>query len=82
MCLSLVTTEDIFNGSLDTRAAAALFERVAAEPVTQGHRRDATHVLARDFATAFERGERTRRARDCYLASVAVDVEAQAEFGD
>ena len=78
----LLLPEDLFRRTLDAGAAAALFERVAAQPVAERHRRDPPHVRGRHLAPAFERGECARGAGQSYLAAVAVHAQLQAKLRD
>src|SRR5687768_7203521 len=73
--------EQLLGRPLDARAAAALFERVAAEPVPERQRRHTLHVGGRDRRASLERGEGSCGARDRYLAAVPVHAEPQAKLG-
>jgi hypothetical protein len=77
----IAVAEHLVGERLNSRARAALFERVTTEAMSERHRGHAPHVLARHLAAPFKRRECARRARDRYLAAMTVNAEPHTEFG-
>src|SRR5436305_6571229 len=81
--LSGVRLAEKFRGRvLHARAAASVFERVAAQTMSERHQRDAAHVFDGNLSAPFEGCERARGSCNRDLAAVSVNAESHAEFGN
>src|SRR5437763_14395103 len=61
---------------LHARAAASVFERVAAQAVAERDRRDAAHVFEGSLSALLDGCERARGSRNRDLTAVCVDAES------
>ena len=67
--------------AVDAQGRAGFVERVAAQAVAQGHRRDAADMAVQHLRLALQRGKRAGRADQGQFAAQPVRAEMQAEFG-
>src|SRR5436305_5287707 len=72
--------EKFGGGVLHARAAASVFERVAAQTVSERHGRDAANVFDGNLSAPLEGCEGARGSRNRYLAAMSVNAESRAEF--